>query len=198
MKSQIEYLQDLISPPNYRVPVVYSQDIASEDWAARSLYGIIVVGEINQDAADLLYLALKPGAHLICIPTNDYDVSSVIVCEDRGFEVRDAIFNATHMGESFYTPKASKKERELGLIKSDTQTRANTHPTVKPIAIMSHLLRDVAPNAVVLDPFMGSGTTGCAAVSKGCDFIGIELEPTYAEIAKQRIAACKQQELLSK
>ena len=188
----------MISPPNYRVPIVASQDIENQEWEARSLYGIIVLGEIDTNKADILFIALKPGAHLVCIPTNNYDVSSVVVCEDRGFEVRDAIFNATDAGGIFYSPKASKKERELGLVKSNGQARANTHPTVKPIAVMSRLLQDCAPNSVVLDPFMGSGTTGCAAVCKGFDFIGVELESAYAEISKQRIAAHKQQELPNK
>jgi len=109
----------------------------------------------------------------------------------------------------FYCAKASRSEREAGLsgeavpcgmmeddnylIKTgsgnlrDTK-RINHHPTVKPIALMSYLCRLVTPpGGLVLDPFCGSGSTGCAAVQEGFSFIGIELEPEYAEIAKKRI-----------
>jgi hypothetical protein len=64
----------------------------------------------------------------------------------------------------------------------------NIHPTVKPVALMEWLVRLVTPpGGVVLDPFLGSGTTGCAAVRLGFDFIGIEREAEYVEIAERRI-----------
>jgi site-specific DNA-methyltransferase (adenine-specific) len=67
--------------------------------------------------------------------------------------------------------------------------RLNYHPTVKPITLMRYLCRLVTPpNGVVLDPFMGSGTTGCAAVLEGFRFVGIERDEEYARIAKARIA----------
>jgi DNA modification methylase len=67
--------------------------------------------------------------------------------------------------------------------------RANHHPTVKPIALMAWLIRLVAkPGDTVLDPFMGSGSTGCAAALEGVGFIGIEQNAEYIEIAERRIA----------
>jgi len=70
----------------------------------------------------------------------------------------------------------------------------NRHPTVKPIAVTEWLLTLIAPPPdrpqgvpVVLDPFMGSGTTGVAARNLGLDFIGIEREPEYHGFATQRI-----------
>ncbi|MFA5706558.1 MAG: site-specific DNA-methyltransferase [Candidatus Neomarinimicrobiota bacterium] len=67
----------------------------------------------------------------------------------------------------------------------------NHHPTVKPIALMRYLVRltRTPPGGVVLDPFMGSGTTGVACVLEGREFIGIEQDPDYFEIAKRRIAS---------
>ena len=66
---------------------------------------------------------------------------------------------------------------------------ANNHPTVKPTDLMRYLCRLVTPpGGVVLDPFMGSGSTGKAAVLEGFRFIGIELDPQYVEIAERRIA----------
>jgi hypothetical protein len=78
----------------------------------------------------------------------------------------------------FYTAKASRDDREGG----------NTHPTVKPTDLMRYLCRLVTPpGGVVLDPFMGSGSTGKAAMLEGFGFIGIEREPSYHAIAEQRI-----------
>jgi DNA modification methylase/transcriptional regulator with XRE-family HTH domain len=68
--------------------------------------------------------------------------------------------------------------------------RQNIHPTVKPTDLMRYLCRLVTPpNGVVLDPFMGSGSTGKAAMLEGFQFIGIEREAEYIEIAKARIEA---------
>jgi len=66
--------------------------------------------------------------------------------------------------------------------------RANHHPTVKPTDLMRYLCRLITPPAgIVLDPFMGSGSTGKAAILEGFDFIGIEQSAEYVEIAKARI-----------
>lgn len=65
----------------------------------------------------------------------------------------------------------------------------NHHPTVKPVELMEWLCRLVTPKGgTVLDPFLGSGTTGMAAVRMGFDFIGIEREAEYVELATRRIA----------
>ena len=81
----------------------------------------------------------------------------------------------------FYCPKVSKRERNEGIQK-------NTHPTLKPVDLMAYLVRMVTPKGgVVLDPFMGSGSTGKAAVREGMSFIGIEREDEYMEIAEARI-----------
>jgi hypothetical protein len=86
----------------------------------------------------------------------------------------------------FYCPKASKKDRNEGLPEGET----STHPTVKPTALMSYLCRLITPTGgVVLDPYMGSGSTGKAAVREGFSFIGIELDPDYYEICKARVTS---------
>lgn len=82
----------------------------------------------------------------------------------------------------FYVAKASKRERGEG----------NNHPTVKPVKLMEYLVRLVTPpGGTVLDPFMGSGTTGVAARNLGFQFVGIEYEKAYIEIAKRRIEGTK-------
>lgn len=87
----------------------------------------------------------------------------------------------------FYTAKPSASERHAG-IRTEGE-RANVHPTVKPIDLMRYLIRLITPpHGTVLDPFMGSGSTGCAAALEGVSFIGIEREPEYFAIAQQRVA----------
>jgi len=66
----------------------------------------------------------------------------------------------------------------------------NSHPTVKPLALMRYLCRLVTPpDGIILDPFTGSGTTGMAAKQEGFEFIGIEKEQEYVNIAERRIEA---------
>lgn len=80
----------------------------------------------------------------------------------------------------FYAAKASKKDRDDG----------NAHPTVKPTDLMAYLCRLVTPaGGVVLDPFMGSGSTGKAAIREGFRFIGAEREAAYYAIAEARLKA---------
>lgn len=82
----------------------------------------------------------------------------------------------------FYVQKASKTERG-----------DNHHPTVKPIKLMEHLVALVTPSGgICLDPFMGSGTTGVAATLNGFDFIGIEKEREYFDIASYRMQELEQ------
>jgi site-specific DNA-methyltransferase (adenine-specific) len=107
----------------------------------------------------------------------------------------------------FYTAKSSRREREFGLDdleptrRSDgrdkdienprlrTNERRNDHPTVKPVDLMRWLCRLVTPpNGLVLDPFMGSGSTGMAALDEGFQFVGIDMDEHYIEIARRRIA----------
>jgi DNA modification methylase len=106
----------------------------------------------------------------------------------------------------FYTPKAGREDREEGcdehqlVRRTDgretehhtprlrTTERRNHHPTVKPTDLMRYLVRMVTPpGGMVLDPFTGSGSTGRAAMLEGAQFIGCELSPEYAEIARARI-----------
>ena len=121
------------------------------------------------------------------------------------------------VGESsrfFYCAKASKADREEGLENLPTKSsaditgrkegsaglnnprasvtaktdRANIHPTVKPTDLMRYLCRLVTPpGGWVLDPFMGSGSTGKAALLEGFNFAGCELDPEYFNIAAHRI-----------
>jgi site-specific DNA-methyltransferase (adenine-specific) len=92
------------------------------------------------------------------------------------------------------TPKKQDLSRKEGNPGGDNprnrgvKVRNNSHPTIKPIALMSWLCRLITPpNGLVLDPFMGSGSTGKGAIQEGFRFIGIEKEAEYFEIAKARL-----------
>lgn len=95
----------------------------------------------------------------------------------------------------FYAAKASKRERELGLEGfPKIKGRANYHPTVKPVMLMEYLVKLVTPEGgLVLDPFMGSGTSGIAAAANGYRFVGVDMEPAYVDIARARIEAAMKQ-----
>ena len=86
----------------------------------------------------------------------------------------------------FYCAKASKKEKTLN------KTIENKHPTVKSLKLMKYLINLVTPpGGVVLDPFMGSGTTGQAALEGNFGFVGVELEADSFEICKNRCSSIK-------
>lgn len=134
--------------------------------------------------------------------------ANVILDEEAG-----KLLDEQHKGASrfFYCAKASKKERNMGLedmpevISNDGRDKTlasgnmphnrgnvpkkNHHPTVKPVKLMEYLIKLVTPpEGIVLDPFLGSGTTAIAALNTGRYFIGIEKEKKYVDIAKKRIA----------
>lgn len=156
---------------------------------------------------------LKPGGHLLAFAGTRTQHRMAVRIEDAGFEIRDMI--AWVYGSAarfFYCAKASKRDRDEGLegfARSEAKSyeggrivsgdhpdtgmggasvRANIHPTVKPTDLMAYLCRLVTPpGGVVLDPFMGSGSTGKAAVREGFRFVGCELSPEYLAIARSRI-----------
>lgn len=74
-----------------------------------------------------------------------------------------------------------------GLIKASEKDDIRQHPTQKPVALLAWCLEQVPNARTILDPFMGSGTTGVACVKLGRRFIGIEIEPKYFDIACKRI-----------
>jgi DNA modification methylase len=135
---------------------------------------------------------------------------------DGSEDVTDLLGEAVRF---FYCAKASKRDRDEGL-KSDVafsrqgnrpgspdetgkfpdhdhrERTGNFHPTVKPTDLMRYLCRLVTPpGGIVLDPFTGSGSTGKAAILEGFQFIGIEREAEYIEIARARIEHAQEEKL---
>lgn len=92
-------------------------------------------------------------------------------------------------------PKAVRRIRYMwnGMLRANGESRGD-HPTQKPVGVMKWAIGHIPPPAeTILDPFMGSGTTGVAAVQMGRSFIGIEREPKYFEIACNRIEQAQRQ-----
>jgi site-specific DNA-methyltransferase (adenine-specific) len=89
----------------------------------------------------------------------------------------------------FYCAKASRQDRDEGCEDLEAcHERSNHHPTVKPTALMRYLCKLITPTGgTILDNFMGSGSTGKASMLEGFNFIGIEKEPEYLQIAEARI-----------
>lgn len=88
----------------------------------------------------------------------------------------------------FYCAKTSPKDRHEGMEGSAEGSKGNHHPTVKPTDLMRYLCRLVTPpGGIVLDPFMGSGSTGKGAILEGFNFTGIDREREYVDITVQRI-----------
>ena len=133
------------------------------------------------------------------------------VMSDKGRFPSNVLGEITDYQKYFYCPKVSRKERHLGHDLSTIPTNpegiwnvdgtgvqynaqknkesGNNHPTVKPIALMEYLIKLITPpNGTVLDPFNGSGSTGCAAAGLGFNYVGIELDPNYVAISEKRIA----------
>ena len=114
--------------------------------------------------------------------------ANVILDPDAGAMLDEQVGGKQGPSRFFYSAKASKAEREAGLEPTDDGSRANKHPTVKPIALMRWLVRLVTPpGGTVLDPFTGSGSTGVACVAEGFDFIGIEQDLESLRTARARI-----------
>ena len=123
--------------------------------------------------------------------------------------IHETIGDSGSAARFFYCAKASKAERNMGCeglplgeppasARSKSapgrknplgKPRQNFHPTVKPLKLMEYLVKLVTPpcEGTVLDPYMGSGTTGIACKNLNYNFIGIEKDPDYCEIARKRI-----------
>lgn len=164
---------------------------------------------VLHDGSDEVIAAFPESAgQLAAVPLDSRKTLNVYstYAHNSGAQPRGDIGSAARF---FWSPKASKKDRNEGLegmprkavnwssgeqspgtFQSPNTDRQNEnfHPTVKPTELMQYLIRLVTPKGgIVLDPFMGSGSTGKACVREGMSFIGIEIDPAYIEIAKRRI-----------
>lgn len=193
---------------DYRSEAVRSGDGQVGRWPANVVLDEAAAAQLDQQAPDTGGCAPASGPSL-----RGATSASAAYGARLGLD-GDPAFHGDRGGASrfFYTAKAGKAERNAGLehlppriTNTDTPpdakganspragairsgAAANHHPTVKPLDLMQWLCRLVTPKGgVILDPFCGSGTTGRAAIAEGFQFIGIELDPDYTEIARARI-----------
>ena len=126
----------------------------------------------------------KPAREIIVVAMKPFKEKSYI---DKVLNFEDLPENIQRTYPLIQTPKPSKKEKQIGVDK-------NIHPTVKPIKLMSYLITLFTREGdYVLDPFMGSGTTGLACKLLNREFIGIDFTEEYVEIAKERLEVTKEE-----
>jgi site-specific DNA-methyltransferase (adenine-specific) len=168
--------QDYKNPNKYEKS---TEPLPSGRWPAN-----VILDEHAAEALDAQSGVLKSGAR-----KGANNINSLSGAYEGGWSYTGGPCEASSGGASrfFYIAKASRAEREAGL-DAPAGERANIHPTLKPIALMRHLVRLVTPKGgTVLDPFMGSGSTGCAAMLEGMRFVGIDITAEYVDIAERRI-----------
>lgn len=210
-----DYLTKLISTPVPDLNVLRIDDPLTFDWAGHgdsTAHGMLVTRGVGDAWQAEALRVLKPGGHLLIASADDVDPTGsdcVCIAEDSGFEVRDSIFVATAESKFSYTAKAATSEREAGTHDLEqrrweegrdpdaagsnnprnrsSSARGNSHPTIKPIEIMEWCLEGFPEGSHVVDPFLGSGTTGIACLNARMNFTGIELMPEYLPIADARV-----------
>lgn len=107
---------------------------------------------------------------------------------------RNAGLDHLEAGKALYTEGTGLSKNGDGSVSIPDAARQNTHPTVKPVALMRHLCRLVTPpGGVVLDPFLGSGTTAVAAILEGFQWVGCEMTADYLPIISGRVAHAEKQ-----
>jgi DNA modification methylase len=160
---------------------IYRQDYGDDDWDDQPI------------PADLMAMVRGGGRWQIIFGGNYYDCPAA-----KCWLVWDKLNGATDFAdcELAWTnlPKAVRRIQYLwnGCMRANGETR-DGHPTQKPIGVMKWCIGHLPHGDTILDPFMGSGTTGVAAVQMGRDFIGIEREPKYFDIACRRIDQAQRQ-----
>lgn len=191
----IEYLTLLISPPPACDPVVLvAFDLEAVNWASyedASVHGMLLQGNPDKHMEEVDRV-LRPGGHVLVMAPDDEPTGHTGACavEDFGYEIRDAILVLDEAEGFHYVAKASSAERNDGVSPTTLKNGKvvfNYHPTVKPVGVMQALLENVSKGCLVVDPFMGSGTTALACLRTGHNFVGIDLEEDHVRIATERV-----------
>jgi site-specific DNA-methyltransferase (adenine-specific) len=107
-------------------------------------------------------------------------------------------FNDNSDCELIWTNKGNAariiRHRWMGAMKGSERQERRVHPTQKPVALMTQIIENYTrPGDLILDPYMGSGTTGIACLNTGRRFIGIEKDANYYEVAQSRLAVVSSQ-----
>lgn len=113
----------------------------------------------------------------------DEEISTVLIDAGLSAESVDVLLDGGDISKTEVPDGVSKYFKKL----PSGSKYGNNHPTCKSLGIMLKLLEDIPKDALVMDPFLGSGTTGVACVQTGHSFIGMELSPDYIQIADARV-----------
>lgn len=167
------------------------------------------VGALNIEGAKLIGPDGQPRYPANIITDGSLAIRQTYNGGERYFNSCPLGLDGLFLNPNLFYSKASDKEKDFGLdqyfpekyrkafITGNQTTIKNPHPTVKPISLMRHLVKLVSdPGQIVLDCFLGSGTTGVAAVLEGRTFIGMEIGEEYFKVAEVRIK--RTQELMKK
>lgn len=144
-------------------------------------FGSAVFFAHNDQWAELLpYLASQFDRFVIC----QWHKTNPMPVANRHYQPDTEIY--VHAWNNGHHPVGELREKQRFIIAPNGQDTSVSHPTVKPLSVMMKIIGNVGGNTV-LDPFMGSGTTGVACVKRGKPFIGIERHEAYFDIACERI-----------
>lgn len=186
-----------------------SENITKLGWFVGDNMGTAGLSSLLRSMAFHALAKLNPNGHMLVfcdwrmVPTLAPSIESAglryqnMVVWDKGVMGLGMGFRAQHEIVLHYTAGAPKYH-DLGtanVLKSSRVSASDReHQTQKPLDLMQRLVRVVtAPEMVICDPFMGSGSTGCAALAEGRHFIGIERDPTHFETACKRIEDAQRQ-----
>ena len=144
---------------------------------------------IHDNSPEVIEVFDKAGEHPSCNSPSDVKCESKYRPDQGSYQGQGPIYpgETGSAARFFYCAKASKDDRQEGMGEGLNKV-VNNHPTVKPTRLLMYLCRLVTPEGgTILDPFMGSGSTGKAAMLDGFGFVGIEKEAEYVEIARKRV-----------
>lgn len=201
----------IVTDPPYKLESGGNNDVMGGCFSKESYNnnGSIVHCDIDwPDFMPLLYKVLAPRAHCYVMANNRHVQNMLNAAEAAGFKFHNLLVwdkitctpnrwyakNCEYIG--FFYKGNAKMINDCGskqLIKCP-QVDESKHPTEKPVSLFEHyILNSSHKGDTVLDPFLGSGSCGCAAVKNGRNFIGMEFEKKWIDVAKQRIMTCDKQ-----
>jgi site-specific DNA-methyltransferase (adenine-specific)/modification methylase len=170
------------SGQQYGKALAKKRDYAATDWDATPI------------SDDLIRMAREAGKWSVVFGGNYYAMPPARCWLVWDKEVNGSFADCELAWTNLQKPVRLIRYMWNGMLRANGEKRGD-HPTQKPIGVMEWVINHVpAPCQTVLDPFMGSGTTGVACMNLGRSFIGIEKEPKYFEIACRRITDAQRQQ----
>lgn len=174
----------------------------SEEWFGSDNMSVTGFTFLMRECALEWYRILKPGSHIFvfidwrivghlstAIESADLLSRGLLVWDKTYFGMGSCFRNQHEFIVHFSKSNPNKPQRrDVGNVFQYKPIRKGDHVTQKPVGLLTKILSVIAkPGDTVVDCFNGSGSTGVAALLSGCQYIGIEREPSYIEITKRRL-----------